>query len=253
VLSQLQEVLPYAAYVRKKSLLGLESDLMVCSAMSLKCRFEPFREATLDEKLFGQYGFLICRIEDGNGGTWSLINVHTTAGGLWQHPESAQVDLIRARQIDQLLNAANSEPGISIIAGDLNAGPNVSETNFRQVQEAGYESVHDLLHGHDSGSTWDPQNPLNRDGPHRACPPQRIDHVFVRKRDLASRLIVPLSSSICFQEAVVPIGTQWVTVSDHFGLSVDIELNSTSRAENEDEQLRNAADGGLNRTASRGG
>jgi endonuclease/exonuclease/phosphatase family metal-dependent hydrolase len=228
VLSRLQEALPYSAYVRRRPLLGLENSLMVCSAMPLEYRFERFKSGTIDERLLGQYGFIVCRIRARDGGIWSLLNVHTTAGGLWRHPESPPVDLIRSRQIRQLLGAAEAEPGISIISGDLNAGPRVSEANFCQVEEAGFASVHDLLHGRDSGSTWDPLNPLNRDGPHKLCPPQRIDHVFVRSRDLAAHRIVPLSSTICFLDPIVPVGSGYVTISDHYGLSVEFELNPTA-------------------------
>jgi endonuclease/exonuclease/phosphatase family metal-dependent hydrolase len=220
----LQDVFPYSAYSRDKPWWGLENGLMIFSTMPLEYRFERFEASPLDEKLVDCKGILISRFRDEKGGSWSLLNIHTTAGGIWRHPESPPADFIRARQIEQILRAAQAEPWLSIIAGDLNAGPGVSEGNFQQLEDAGYQSIHDLLNGRESGATWDPGNPLNANGPHRLCPLQRIDHLFVRREDLASGRVLAISSAICCRDATVPTLAGMVTVSDHYGLAFEIEL-----------------------------
>jgi endonuclease/exonuclease/phosphatase family metal-dependent hydrolase len=225
LISRLKDVYTQIAYVREKPILGLENGLMVLSRLKLDFRLELFRANLVDEKLFDRKGFLVCRFDGGACGKWSLLNIHTTAGGLYRHPESKAANVIRARQIGQILRAAKAEPGITIIAGDFNSGPGVSEENFRQVLDAGFDSAYDLMHGPDSHPTWDPTNPLNRDGPHRRCPPQRIDHVVVRREDLEARRVVLLRCDIHCREGVVPTPKGLVTVSDHFGLVFDFEIN----------------------------
>jgi len=63
--------------------------------------------------------------------------------------------------------------------------------------------VHDSLHPSASDYTWDPTNRLNSDGPHHMCPPQRIDHLFVRRADIDSGRIRPISSDLCLEKEVV--------------------------------------------------
>ncbi len=224
LVSQLQDVYSYFAYVREKPICGLENGLMVLSTMKLDFQLERFRASPVDEKLFACKGVLVCRIDGGGSGNWSLLNVHTTAGGVRLHPESKKANLIRSRQIDQILRTSDAEAGMTIIAGDLNAGPGVSEENFRQFLSGGFESAYDLMHESDSNPTWDPANPLNRDGPHRTSPPQRIDHVLIQRSDMEAHRLCLLSSDICCREQIVPTPRGPVTVSDHFGLCVELKI-----------------------------
>jgi endonuclease/exonuclease/phosphatase family metal-dependent hydrolase len=224
LISSLKDIYSQIAYVREKSILGLENELMVLSRVKLEFQLERFRANLLDEGLFDRKGILVCRIDGGPSGKWTLLNIHTTAGGLCLHPESKIANVVRARQIHQLLCAANAEPGIVIIAGDFNAGPGVSDENFRQVLEAGFDSAYDLMHRPDSFPTWDPTNLLNRGGPHRTSPPQRIDHVLIRREDLLARKVALLRCDICCQEEIVPTPNGPVTISDHFGLLVWLDI-----------------------------
>lgn len=210
-------------------MLGLGNGLMVLSTQRLNFRLEPFGWNPFDEKLFARKGILVCRIDGGAmGKDWSLLNIHTTAGGMCLHPESQKANLIRAGQIDQILHVSNADPGITVIAGDLNAGPGVSEETFRQVLDAGFESTYDSMHAPDSYPTWDPTNVLNRNGPHQRSPPQRIDHVFVRRVDLAEHRVNLRCCDICCREEVVPTPEGLATISDHFGLCVDLEVRHQS-------------------------
>ena len=223
IASELRDVYPFCAYQRKRRNLGLDNGLMTLSRTPVVGSVTLFPDGPIDGRLVDNKGVLGCRVEIG-GDHLYLLNVHTTAGSFLLHPEAPKTNRIRARQVEQILSMVQAETGVTMIAGDLNAGPGVSDENFRQLLAGGYESVYDLLDGAKDLYTWDPKNPLNRNGPHRACPPQRIDHVFVRREDLESGLIQPVSCAICCQDEIVatPNGDK-VTVSDHFGLQVDLE------------------------------
>jgi endonuclease/exonuclease/phosphatase family metal-dependent hydrolase len=224
ILAALHDVFPHYLYRRNRRNLGFENGLMTLSKVPIAGALTLFRDATVDERLLDNKGVLSCRMNLGGDASLTVLNLHTTAGSAFLHPEAPRVDRIRSRQITQVLAQAAAEGGVTILAGDLNAGPGVSDENFRQVLEAGYESAFDLLHPQDERVTWDPANRLNREGPHRSSPPQRIDHVFVRKTDLALARIRLVASEICCNEEIVFTGQgEKVTVSDHFGLQVDLE------------------------------
>jgi endonuclease/exonuclease/phosphatase (EEP) superfamily protein YafD len=222
----LKDVLPFAIYPRSKRNFGLENGLMTLSRFPASGSVELFRDAPRDEALFDSKGLLVTEHHLSGQSVLTIVNLHTTAGGVFRHPEDHRTEAIRSRQINQVLDRASTLSSPLIIAGDLNAGPGVSECNFRHLMNSGYVSAHDLFHSESSDATWDPQNPLNSSGPHKACPPQRIDHIFIRNEDLRENRIKPLSSSICLREPVVPVGGGVVvSVSDHFGLCVDIDVS----------------------------
>lgn len=224
IVEELRNVYPFCAYERKRRHLGLENGLMTLSKTPVTGSLSLLRDGPIDEMLLDSKGVLRCRIKISGGVALSLLNIHTTAGFSLLHPEAPRANRIRSRQIGQILSIADAETCVTMIAGDLNAGPGVSDENFLQLAEGGYESVLDLLHGREELYTWDPGNRLNRNGPHRACPPQRIDHVFVRKSDLQSGCIQPLSCAICCEaETVATQSGEKVSVSDHFGIQADLE------------------------------
>jgi len=231
----LQDVFPSAIYPRKKRNFGFENGLMVLSRYPASGDLELFRDAPLHEALFDSKGMLITRHQLSSQTVLTVVNFHTTAGGMFAHPEDARTDEIRSRQVRQVLDRIRGLSSPVIVAGDLNAGPGVSETNFRQILDAGFVSVHDLFHPASPDVTWDPINPLNSEGPHKACPPQRIDHIFIRAEDYRDNRIKPLSSVICLKEPAVQIkGEEAVTVSDHFGICVEIDVSSASPSDGAD-------------------
>jgi endonuclease/exonuclease/phosphatase family metal-dependent hydrolase len=222
----LKDIYPFAIYPRKKRNLGLENGLMTLSCCPASGDLELFADAPLDETLFDSKGFLVSSHQIAKDVTLNIVNLHTTAGGMFRLPEHSAIDQIRSQQIKQLLNRALSLSSPLVVAGDLNAGPDVSERNFEQMMAAGFLSIHDLIHGQTSEATWDPKNPLNSHGPHKICPPQRIDHFFVKSTELGEKRIRAVSSTICLKEPVVHIpGKKAVTVSDHFGICVEIDVS----------------------------
>jgi len=66
-----------------------------------------------------------------------LFSTFNNGWRLRLHPESAEADRLRTLQIRQILSVADAEQGTVMIAGDLNAGPGVSDGNFRSILELG--------------------------------------------------------------------------------------------------------------------
>ena len=222
----LLDVFPYPVYPEKKRRWGFANGLMVLSRYEASGEVELFQDAPLEEALFDSKGMLITQHRLPSDVTLTVVNVHTTAGGILRHPENEVIDRIRRQQIEQVLARAREFKSPLIIAGDLNAGPGVSQVNFRQILDADFVSVHDLLHDGSREVTWDPKNLLNATGPHKHCPPQRIDHIFIRSEDFRRKTMTPLSSVICLDSPAVHIeGDHLVTVSDHYGICVEIDVS----------------------------
>lgn len=223
---------PHAIYPRARRRWGFENGVMTLSRFPATGRTILFRNAPWDEALLDSKGFLHSTHQLESGLNLHILNVHTTAGGLFHHPEDASIDRIRSMQIRQILDEQARLPSPVIIAGDVNAGPGVSDSNFRQILDAGFVSIHDLVNGQSAQPTWDPLNALNSHGPHRGCPPQRIDHAFVRACDLDRALIEPISSLICLQDPVVAVhGRQNVTISDHYGIVVELSVRTAAASD----------------------
>ena len=141
-----------------------------------------------------------------------------SAGGKYKHPESDFMEAIRHRQIEQLVDYTQILDK-TILAGDLNAGSETSSRNYQQLISAGY---HDLFAGLGAQDiSWDPANPLVKQGNEPHLPAQRIDHVFTDKALFDCLQVV--EAKIIFTEHCVTTNTGPVPLSDHYGVSVDIE------------------------------
>ena len=192
-------------------------------------RFSRYRNQTVLERLLSPRGLLSCEIDLPDLGPCQLINIHTTAGGLIRHPEAPRTESLRRRQIEQTIRIAGGNPDcILLIAGDLNAGPEASAGNYEQLSRAGYIDCFTQRPGQDTGEmtiTWDPENALNDKGPFPNSPPQRVDHVFVRKADAGVPVLVT-GARIEMTEPVVslPDGRS-VTPSDHYALVVELDVD----------------------------
>ena len=67
-----------------------------------------------------------------------------------------------------------------MLCSDLNMGPEASAGNYQYMGTRGY--VDAVLPFADAvGRTWDPKSPLNNMPVFAKCPPQRIDHLFMRE------------------------------------------------------------------------
>jgi endonuclease/exonuclease/phosphatase family metal-dependent hydrolase len=229
IVSELREVYPFVVYSRKRRNWGFGNGQMVLSKTPASGKLHLFKSSPIMERLIHNKGALLCDIETGDGYRLELANLHTTAGGLWMHSEAPRTKGIRAKQIKQVLATRETKHPVRLVVGDLNAGGGVSQENFDQLLEAGYVSAHHQLHGSVEEYTWEPQNRLNKGTMHRNHRPGLLDHVFVNRTDFESGRVRLLASSICCREEVVPVpdGSK-VTVSDHYGLQVDMEFVPSS-------------------------
>lgn len=214
----------------------LGTGLMVLSRHPIEsARPIEFRAAFFEERLVIRMGMLDCVVRFPDLGPVRVINAHLAAGGLMGDPESPGAETIRGRQVAELLARAgdDSGPATVILAGDMNAGPEASATNYRQILEAGYrDTCTEARAGGANGgadglgggpaATWDPANPLIAGARTRSSPPQRIDHVFLRRE--GSEALVPREGRVVLRETRATVaGDRTVPVSDHYGVMVRID------------------------------
>lgn len=211
VVDACRDAFPHAASPHTRARLGIDSGLLVLSRDAIAAEFHPFHAAVWEEHLVGRKGFQVIQTAAG-----LFVNFHATAGGLFRDPESPVVEKTRARQIEQMLERL---PHARVIAGDLNAGPGVSDANYRLFLARGLADAY-LAHNAEA-ATWDPANPLNEGGPHQKSPPQRCDHIFVRGLEV-------IESAIVFDEPIVQTGRGSVTLSDHYGVSALLKHGNTA-------------------------
>ena len=207
---------PYCA-VGQNHWWQLGSGLMILSRYPLKdIAFIPFQDNAWEERIATRRGMLIATICCPDRDV-RILNTHLVAGGMYRHPESAKLEAIRAKQIEQLLDTAEDE-SINIIAGDLNAGPQASPANYeRLLSEKIWRDAY-ADHTNLNEPTWDPKNPLNANGPHRMCPAQRIDHVLLNTANFRHNAI----ANIVGHAPTVQTKRGPVTISDHYGIRVEI-------------------------------
>jgi len=211
---------------------GHGTGLMIFSRHPFQSVYQhPFRAARIEEKIITRPGVLEGIISIPGLGPVRILNMHLTAGGLFRHPESIATDGLRARQLEELLQLA--EPGntsetmaATLLAGDLNAGPHSSQSNYRQVLSAGFTDTYTETGGTPRAATaapaytWDPANPVIWREVDRRLPPQRIDHVFLRPQNVQFR---PGSARVALFEPRITVkdGLR-IPLSDHYGLFAEL-------------------------------
>ena len=194
---------------------GFTHGLLVLSRFPVAgASFTPFAAMQAWQRLLVRQGVLAATVSLPGVGDVRVLDVHTTAGG-GGGPESPRVERLRARQLRQVseLGLASSLP--VVLCGDLNTGPEASPDNLRQLLDAGWT---DPVVG---GTTWDPDNPLNRGGVFDDSPAQRVDHVLLDPA-AAGRLHVR-EVDIVLEQPVVQVRGGHVPVSDHAGVLVALE------------------------------
>ena len=206
--------------------LRLGSELLVLSRFPLsRARLRRFKAATPEELRFTNRGFQELEVQIPALGEVKLINVHSSAGGLHEHPESPVMEEIRARQIGELLKGGESGKPL-LLVGDLNAGPHSSTVNYRQLLAAGLVDVCAAAGIH--GVTWDPDNPLVAAGRESHLPPQRIDHVLL-DGGMASQVSCT-EARIVLAERLVDTRGGKVPLSDHYAIRAEFCTAEASSA-----------------------
>jgi len=183
----------------------------------------PLAHAALDERPFTGKGFLQADIASPVG-TVSLANIHLTSGGIFRNPRLPSLSRVRNGQIDQVTSHMREKLGdVRLIVGDLNAGPDVSPENYNRVLEQGFL---DAWHMHPNPTrrekevTWEVTNPLNSRELHKTDAPQRIDHVFIHPAGLEN--VAVTRAEVVLHEPRVPTRNGLITVSDHYGVVIEL-------------------------------
>ena len=195
--------------------------------------FEKFRDQAVDEDFFGQKGVLLAIVDAGVLGRVGVLGFHATVGGIFKEQNAPKTERQRARQIEQIFSLAGRKLPLAdyfLLVGDLNAGPEISAVNYRQMLFYNLaDTFSQVPHtAEELIVTWDPANPLNQRGPHRHLPKQRVDHIFLDYR--AARDWQVSESSVVLTEPVVRLPSgQAVTVSDHYGLFTRLKAKNQPR------------------------
>lgn len=205
LLNSLKDTYPYIYFSHHSFRFSLESGLVIISKEKLEnVSFHQFKHKCLEEKLFAQAGFASFVKENS-----LYVNVHLTAGGL-SGPESKKTEIIRAFQIEELLEYIGSfNLKTKFIIGDLNCGPDVSIDNFLLFLNNGFNQSSNTIY------TWDPENILNKNGIHSHCPKQSIDHILIKGVD-------NFKTEILFNKPEIKVKNSLVTLSDHYGIILDL-------------------------------
>ena len=205
--------------------LRLDNELLILSRYPLaNGKLVRFKSAPAEELRHTSKGFYHVETEIPGLGKLNLVNFHMSAGGKHHHPQSASMESIRARQIQQLLDYCRSMDCL-LLAGDLNAGLQTSVANYQQVINAGYVDL--FLAGQGTGLSWDPDNILVKMGTESHLPAQRIDHIFADSRLLEKMQVH--DAEVIFKEKLVNTPRGNMPLSDHYGISARLKpINETS-------------------------
>lgn len=199
----------------------LDAGLLVASRLESRApSLAPLGERLFDEALFARPSLQRVEIRT-PGGRWvAVYNTHTTAGGLFSHPESRRAERVRAAQFRQIIARAIADPLPTIVCGDINAGPLVSPSNFALFSDAGFlDAVGAAASPETPQATWEQRNPLNIDSPHATSPDQRIDHVLLSPA--TRRILTPERSQRLFDAPMLLPGLEReITASDHYAMAV---------------------------------
>ena len=217
----LQSAYPFAAGFDSAGLkFRLGNELLVFSRYPLaNGKLNRFSEASLEERLFTSKGMLCTDVTIPGTGKIQLVNFHVTAGGTRLHPEHPRMELVRSKQIQQLLENINHGAPV-ILAGDLNAGPETSTANYNQLLNAGFIDAFTTTGA--TGISWDPENPLVAANRESHLPPQRIDHIFVNSA--AVKLLNPVAGKVVMSSpGIYTRDRNMIPVSDHYGILVDFK------------------------------
>jgi endonuclease/exonuclease/phosphatase family metal-dependent hydrolase len=225
LIDQMKDKYPYHARGDVRNVLQRRyqwhNGLMILSKYPLEeHKIVKHKEAAPIEKMLGSKSMLVIRLVHKVFGRLCIVNMHTTAGDL--QPEAS--DCKRESELQEAVSECEAAMAMgykAIILGDLNMGPEASARNYNFLCQSGYvDAVTDCIGDQKGIVTWDPRNPLNAMGPHKASPPQRCDHVFVHR----SSNVEAKSVHVAFSEANIDTPAGKCTLSDHYGILTSLRL-----------------------------
>lgn len=186
---ELREVYPYSTKYNTRKLISTE--MLILSKYPLSdCSFEPF---TLDTKLeltVLQKGMLSCVVQMPLR-EYTILSTHLVALGLSESPTSKYVEMVRSKQIEQLIQHSGKivkehPEQLLIVTGDFNAGPEASDVNYESLLEYFIDTFtwDESIHGKNKIQyTWLPGFDDNMAAKRifKQSPAERIDMIFIPK------------------------------------------------------------------------
>ena len=220
----LSGVYPYCEFSPTRLGRPLGAALMIFSKFPItEARHILFKDVPFDERIFVDKGMIVTTIDAGAFGTIRLANTHCTSGGAIHHPEGAFASRARTKQYRQVFETLDRDPSMARLAvGDFNAGPEILPKNYGELLSAGYTDAWADCRGSANDPTWDPKNELSAHGPHRKTSAQQLDHILF-KSGARNSIKVKNAQIVVLDKCVIVPGGGKVTISDHYGLMVELE------------------------------
>jgi endonuclease/exonuclease/phosphatase family metal-dependent hydrolase len=200
-------------------------------------RFTPFAKSTFPD-CFARKGVLAATLEDtsSSGTRIALVGTHMVALDTREGLAANKAQLAafdgQAAEVLSVLDSRSSQGSIPVILlGDFNVGPGYADAAYRRI--AGREGLIEAGESLDSPSllpTWDPLNPLVRDGHYPSEPPAKIDHIFLGSGERSSWRVRSVrrvfDAPIEGLTGRTPKGADAVRIplSDHYGFLAEVEL-----------------------------
>ncbi len=225
LVENLKGTYPYHYYQRNRAVKA-NNGLMYFSKYPIIYKgYYPLKNrGPLDERVVVQKGILTCIIDFGEVGKVQFINIHPTAGGFLYQQDSPEIIKIRSSQITQAFEFSEKNTSLpSIILGDFNAGPEIAVENYQLLIEKGFaDAYHAFCQAKnlDALITWDSENLLNQRGTHPDAISQRIDHIYISP-SLQKNFSIYDAKRV-FDETIVKTNGDLVTISDHYGVVVQL-------------------------------
>lgn len=224
-INQLKNTYPYY-YFEHQSPLKLNNGLMIFSKFPFVSTNGESQndKGPIDEWLIADRGLISAVIKLSENITVNIVNMHATSGGTLNAQDSDKLNLMRQNQLQQALKfALNANTDYQMIVGDINAGPGISEVNYKYLLENDFTDAYanySKKSGIEAKPTWLGSNALNAMRGYTEEDAQRIDHIYLSKQ---------LSNSTDIQEVqrifdanAISVDGKHYPLSDHYGVELEL-------------------------------
>ena len=226
-IKELQEVYPYY-FFQHNSHIKLNNGLMIFSKypfVSTKGESQADK-GPIDEWFMADRGIISTVINVKNDINLAIVNLHATSGGTLHKQDDDSINFSRQMQMEQALKLAiASKTNYQIILGDVNAGPEISQMNYKYLLENDFTDAYAKyasLKGISAKPTWDGANPLNSMRGYTAKDAQRIDHIYLSRRLTSMSRIVGVER--VFDGNMVTVDGKDYPLSDHYGVEMVLQF-----------------------------
>ena len=227
-INELQQAYPFY-FFQHNSHIKLNNGLMIFSKYPFVSTDGESQsdKGPIDEWFIADRGLLSAVVKLNDQTNLAIVNLHATSGGTLNRQDSDNVNASRQMQLEQALKLAmKSKTEYQIILGDVNAGPEISQVNYKYLLENDFTDAYAKFSKQNripAKATWDGANPLNSMRGYTAKDAQRIDHIYLSKKlDAITQL---KSVERVFDENVISVDGKSYPLSDHYGVEMVISFN----------------------------